>query len=125
MRSYRGANSTNRQAALTPDAAILGAAQVQWLERSLAASKATSKLIASDLPLGVVVPDAGGAFEAVANKDDGPPLGRELEIARGVKFIRDGRIRNVVWLTADVHYCAAHHYSPARARFTEFDPFWE
>ncbi|MEP7116933.1 MAG: alkaline phosphatase D family protein, partial [Acidobacteriota bacterium] len=25
----------------------------------------------------------------------------------------------------DVHYAAAHHYDPARARFTEFDPFWE
>jgi alkaline phosphatase D len=31
----------------------------------------------------------------------------------------------VVWLTADVHYCAAHHYDPARATFTDFDPFWE
>jgi alkaline phosphatase D len=53
------------------------------------------------------------------------PLGRELEIARLLKFIKDRRIRNVVWLTADVHYCAAHHYSPERARFTGFDPFWE
>jgi alkaline phosphatase D len=125
MRSYRGANSTNRQAALTPDSAILGAAQVQWLERSLAASKATWKLIASDMPIGLVVPDSGSAFEAVANKDDGPPLGRELEIAGVLRFIRDRRIRNVVWITADVHYAAAHHYSPERARFTEFDPFWE
>jgi alkaline phosphatase D len=24
-----------------------------------------------------------------------------------------------------VHYCAAHHYSPERATFTDFDPFWE
>jgi alkaline phosphatase D len=30
-----------------------------------------------------------------------------------------------VWITADVHYCAAHHYDPARAQFTEFTPFWE
>ena len=30
-----------------------------------------------------------------------------------------------MWLTADVHYCAAHHYDPARAAFTDFDPFWE
>ena len=35
------------------------------------------------------------------------------------------RVTNVVWLTADVHYCAAHHYDPRRARFTDFDPFWE
>ena len=125
MRSYRGANSTNRQAALTEESAILGAAQAAWLERALAASTSTWKVIASDLPLGVVVPDTGGAFEAVANKDDGPPLGRELEIARVLRFIRDRRIRNVVWITAEVHYAAAHYYSPARARFTDFDPFWE
>ena len=38
---------------------------------------------------------------------------------------RDRSVRNVVWITADVHYTAAHHYDPARAAFTEFDPFWE
>ena len=42
-----------------------------------------------------------------------------------LRHLRDHRVRNVVWLTADVHYAAAHHYDPARARFTEFDPFWE
>ena len=31
----------------------------------------------------------------------------------------------MVWVTADIHYCAAHHYHPTRAKFTEFDPFWE
>ena len=30
-----------------------------------------------------------------------------------------------MWITGDVHYAAAHHYDPARARFTEFTPFWE
>ncbi|WP_292443296.1 alkaline phosphatase D family protein [Methylibium sp.] len=34
-------------------------------------------------------------------------------------------MRNVVWVTADVHYCAAHHYDPARAQFQDFEPFWE
>ena len=24
-----------------------------------------------------------------------------------------------------MHYAAAHHYDPERARFKEFDPFWE
>ena len=125
MRSYRGPNSSNRQSALNDESAILGAAQVDWLRRALAASPCAWKVIASDLPLGLVVPDGPNAFEAVANRDPGPPLGRELEIARILEFIRDRHIRNVVWVTADVHYCAAHHYSPARARFTGFDPFWE
>lgn len=34
-------------------------------------------------------------------------------------------IVNVVWLTADVHYCAAHFYDPGKAQFKDFDAFWE
>ena len=51
--------------------------------------------------------------------------GREFDIAEILSFIRHAGVRNVVWITADAHYTAAHHYDPARARFTEFDPFWE
>ena len=61
----------------------------------------------------------------MANGDGGPPLGRELEIADLLRFLRKERVRNVVWITGDVHYAAAHHYHPERARFTDFDPFWE
>ena len=124
MRSYRGANSANRQTALSEDSAILGAAQLEWLKRRLLASAATWKIIASDMPLGLTVVD-GPLFEAVANGDPGAPLGRELEIASLLRFLRDRRIRNVVFVTGDVHYCAAHYYNPARAAFTEFHPFWE
>ena len=66
----------------------------------------------------------GSAFENLAN-GDGPPLGRELEMANLLRFIRDNDIANVVWLTADVHYTAAHYYDPNQARFQEFAPFWE
>lgn len=125
MRTYRGANSTNRQTVLGPDSAFLGPTQVEWLKGALARSTATWKVIAADMPIGLVVPDYGGKFEAIANADDGPPLGRELEIADLLRFIRDRKIRNVIWVTADVHYGAAYHYDPSRAKFTEFDPFWE
>ena len=40
-------------------------------------------------------------------------------------FIKRAGIRNVVWLTADMHYTAAHHYDPGRAVFQDFEPFWE
>ena len=30
-----------------------------------------------------------------------------------------------MWLTADVHYTAAHYYNPDKAQFQEFEPFWE
>jgi alkaline phosphatase D len=98
---------------------------MQWLKERLAASRSTWKVIASDLPIGLVVPDGAADFEAVANGDAGPPLGRELEIADLLRFIRERDVRNVVWLTGDVHYAAAHHYDPARARFNAFRPFWE
>jgi alkaline phosphatase D len=129
-RSYRGPNSPNRQPALNSDAAFLGAAQLAWLKRSLLDSKATWKLIASDMPISLVVPDLNpdvpkGTFEAWANADNGPPAGRELEIASLLSFIKNNRIKNVVWVTADVHYAHAIRYAPDRARFTDFDPFWE
>jgi alkaline phosphatase D len=124
MRSYRGDNSTNRQATESEASAIFGAPQVAWLKQRLLASTATWKIIASDMPIGLVVPDGSG-FDAVANGDHGPPLGRELELAGLLRFIRDRRIRNVVFVTGDVHYCAAHWYDPSRAAFTDFHPFWE
>ena len=30
-----------------------------------------------------------------------------------------------MWLTADVHYAAAHYYNPDKAQFQDFEPFWE
>lgn len=125
MRSYRGANSENRQVPLDGSSALLGASQIQWVKSRLAASRATWKVIASDMPIGLIVRDGPSHYEAVANADHGKALGRELEIADLLKFIRDRRIRNVVWITADVHYCAAHEYNPSRAAFTDFEPFWE
>jgi alkaline phosphatase D len=116
-RSYRGSNSA--------ETAHLGEAQLTWLEAALAASTATWKIMASSLPIGLVVGDGRDRFEAIANGDPGPPLGREHEMARLLRFIRDRGVANVVWITGDVHYAAAHHYDPARARFTEFAPFWE
>ena len=123
MRSYRGPNTANDQAEPGPDTAFLGAEQIRWLKQALLASDATWKVIAADMPIGLIVPD-GELFENLAN-GDGPPRGRELEIAGLLRFIRDSGIANVVWLTADVHYTAAHYYDPNRAQFQEFTPFWE
>jgi alkaline phosphatase D len=71
--------------------------------------------------------DAAGLdkWEAVANGDHGAPLGRELEVAGLLREIKKAGIQNIVWLTADVHYTAAHFFDPAQAKFTDFLPFWE
>ena len=82
------------------------------------------------MPIGLGVPDGEvspgvARWEAVANGDPGPAQGRELEIAELLGYLRAQQVRNFVFLTADVHYCAAHHYHPDRAAFQDFEPFWE
>ncbi|MEU4494058.1 alkaline phosphatase D family protein [Streptomyces sp. NPDC023998] len=123
MRSYRNANSPGRQADDTQG--ILGAEQLAWLKRELSRSRAVWKVIASDMPLGLVVADGAANFEAVAQSDPGAPLGRELQIAELLRYIKHSRITGTLWLTADVHYTSAQHYAPERAAFKDFAPFWE
>lgn len=123
MRSFRNANSPGRQADDTTG--ILGAEQLDWLKRELSRSRAVWKVIAADMPIGLVVPDGTENIEAVAQGDPGAPLGRELQIADLLRYIKHRRITGTVWLTADVHYTSAQHYEPERAAFKDFAPFWE
>ena len=126
-RSYRGANGPNQETDYGPESFFLGPAQLAWLKRGLMNSRATWKVIASDMPLSIIVYDDARnkkGSEAVA-QGDGPPRGRELEIADLLRFIKTSGVVNTVWLTADVHYAAAHYYNPDKAQFQEFDPFWE
>ncbi len=123
-RSYRGRNTPNNQATIDADTQFLGPSQINWIKQRLLSSKATWKVMASDMPLGLIVKDGRDNFEAVAQAN-GPALGRELEIAELLRFIKQRKIKNVVWITADVHYCAARYYAPTQAQFTDFLPFWE
>ena len=126
-RSYRGPNGPNLQETYGPDAYFIGPDQLAWLKRALLASKATWKVIASDMPLSIIVyddaPNKKGS-EALA-QGDGPARGRELEIADLLRFIKTSGVLNTVWLTADVHYTAANYYNPDKAQFQDFEPFWE
>lgn len=128
LRSYRGPNGPALETEINAQSQILGEAQTRWLKQSLANSKATWKVIASDMPIGIIVWDNAkekkGA-EAISNGDQGPAKGRELEIADLLRFIKLSNVQNVVWLTADVHYTAAHYYTPEKAQFQDFAPFWE
>jgi alkaline phosphatase D len=126
-RSYRGGNGPNLQTTYGPDAYFIGPDQMAWLKRALLNSRATWKVIASDMPLSLIVYDDATnkkGSEAFA-QGDGPPRGRELEIADILRFIKTAGITNTVWLTADVHYTAAHYYDPNKAQFQDFEPFWE
>jgi alkaline phosphatase D len=126
MRSYRGANDDNLGAAKP----FLGREQLDWLKQEMKGSQAQWKVIAADMSIGLGAPDGQVSpgvtrWEAVANGDPGPAQGRELEIAELLGFLRAQQVRNFVFLTAEVHYCAAHHYHPDRAAFQDFEPFWE
>ena len=123
LRSFRGPNSRNDQTESSRATAFLGTRQLEWLKKQLSESKATWKVICSDMPLGLIVRD-GDHFENSSN-GDGPPRGREFEVASLLSYIKKQAIRNTVWLTADVHYAASHYYDPNAARFQDFDPFWE
>lgn len=115
MRSYRTSNETAPQEDRPP---LLGTKQLGWLKKELARSQAVWKVIAADLPIGLVTPDGIASGDAAV-------LGREHEICDLLSFINRAGIQNMIWLTADMHYTAAHHYYPNRAVFQDFAPFWE
>ncbi len=128
LRSYRGPNGDSMEETISEKSAILGATQLAWLKRELSKSEATWKVIASDMPIGLIVWDqwkTKSGAEAISNGDHGAPKGRELEFADLLGFIKSAGIHNTVWLTADVHYTAAHYYNPDKAAFQDFEPFWE
>lgn len=114
-RSFRTPNDTGS------GTAMLGAAQTKWAIDALTNSRARYKLVACDQPLALVIDD-DDRFEGFA-MGPGPPRGREIELAQLLSATRG--VRNVAWITADVHYAAAHHFDPARAQGTAFAPFWE
>lgn len=128
MRSYK---NPNPQAwATSDDGGVLGREQTQWLIDGLKSSTAVWKVVANDLPISIVVPDAasdppGGpkSMEAVGQGENGRPLGREIAFSRILSQTKE--VPNVVFLTADVHYTAAISYHPEGAGFTDFTPFWE
>src|SRR5262245_23963623 len=127
MRSYRGPNGEDLEETYGPAAYFFGPAQVAWLKRELMNSRATWKVIAADMPIGLIVvydTDRNWGIEAIA-QGDGAPRGRELEIADFLSFIKRAGVRNTVWITGDRHYTAAHYYDPNKAVFQDFEPFWE
>ncbi|MDT9593668.1 alkaline phosphatase D family protein [Nocardioides zeae] len=122
QRTFRGSNED--AATAEGSVASMGEEQVEWLIREVTASRATWKVISADQPL-ALAPRRDFDYDGIGNNDSGVPRGREHEIARVLSAFKAAGVRNVVWITADVHFTAAHHFSPERADFTDFDPFWE
>jgi len=99
-RSYRGPNGPNLQTTYGPDAYFLGPDQLSWLKRGLSNSRATWKVIASDMPLSLIVRDdyAGKRARKRSRKATGPPRGANSRLPICCVFIRDSGVANTVWL---------------------------
>jgi alkaline phosphatase D len=108
-RTFRGSNR------LGPDQPMLGRPQVQRLLEGLQASRAQWRVVAVDTPLTLMIGDGPGAMEGFADGTAGPPRFRETELRPLFRAIPP----NTVFVTADVHYAAAHVYDQA-SRFWEF-----
>lgn len=107
--------------------AMLGPTQEKWLVEGLRASRAKWKIVASNMPIGLVIGEPAKtvkwASDGWGNENNGLPTEREVELARILTAIRG--VKNMVWLGADVHYAAAHRFDPVRAAYKDFDSFWE
>jgi alkaline phosphatase D len=98
-----------------PDKTMLGPAQREWLLRGLRASTAVWKLVVSTVPLSV--PTGRAARDSWANGSthftpEGTPTGFEHELLRLVGALAADRVRNVVWLVADVHRAELIRHAP-------------
>jgi len=99
---------------------------VAWLKRALLNSRATWKVSrptcrSASSSMTMRQQEGSEAFAQGRWAAARPRTGDR----RHLRFIKTSGIVNTVWLTADVHYAAAHYYNPDKAQFQEFDPFWE
>jgi alkaline phosphatase D len=118
-RQYRSSNTLPDG----PGKTMLGAAQRDWLIEELGRSAATWKVIASSVPLSNAKP---GSILIPGNDSwalgpDG--TGFQTELQTIVQQIIERRIRNVIWLVADVHYAQVNEYDPDRDGLADFHEF--
>ncbi|MFL6486652.1 MAG: alkaline phosphatase D family protein, partial [Nitrososphaera sp.] len=114
-RSYRSQNHL----ADTPDGnkTMLGKEQLQWLKEELSNSNATWKVISSDVPISIPT----GSNTSILGRDGWANgnetnnysyyTGFESELTDILGFIDNQQIKNVVFITTDVHFPAFIKYN--------------
>ena len=88
---------------------LLGGDQLSWLKKTLADSKATWKIISSDVPMSIPTGSNVSLFGRDGwangiNRDFSSKTGFERELWDLMKFIDDHDIDNVVFVTTDAHF---------------------
>ena len=110
-RQYRSSNTTPDG----PHKTMLGAAQLRWFLDAAAASDATWKLVVSSVPLGIFTGGRNADSWSNANVVGYPRGGtgfvheRDLILAE----LRARGVRDVVFLTGDVHHAELLRHQPA------------
>jgi alkaline phosphatase D len=114
-RSYRSQNHI----ADAPDSnkTLLGDEQLQWLRQELSNSNATWKVISSDVPISIPT----GSNASILGRDGWANgnetsnysyyTGFERELTDLLKLIDEHNIKNVVFITTDVHFPAFIRYN--------------
>lgn len=113
-RSYRSDNDAADRPANAK--AALGLTQIEWLEKSLKASRATFKVISNDVPLALPTGSQSQLYgrDAFANGTTGDfaqRTGFESELVRLLTFLDRENIDNVVFLATDVHFAMELRYA--------------
>ena len=88
---------------------MLGSAQLSWLKDNLLSSNATWKVVSSDIPMSIPTGANSSKFGRDGwangiNLDFSTKTGFERELEEIMKFIDDNNIKNVVFVTTDVHF---------------------
>jgi alkaline phosphatase D len=108
-RQYRDANFAIDDPAAPKT--MLGREQLTWLETRLAESDATWKVVVSSVPMSIPTgfPATNGR-DGWANYDQ--QTGYEHELVGLLRFLEQRGLRNLVFITTDVHFGEGFRYTP-------------
>ncbi|MGG3562701.1 glycerophosphodiester phosphodiesterase family protein [Neobacillus rhizosphaerae] len=118
----RGYRSPNTQAD-GADKTMLGKEQLEWLKQQLLASDAKVKLVATSVPISIPTGKAmardGWANGNQVNPND--PTGYENEFKQISDFIIEKEIKNVFFVTTDVHFAEVIKYDANQDGKTDYN----
>jgi alkaline phosphatase D len=117
-RSYRSPNSMADKP--ENNKTMLGSEQLQWLKQKLLTSSATWKVISSDVPISVPTGSnasilgrdgwASGNETTTTTTNSFSKTGFERELQGLLKYLDYNNIKNIVFVTTDVHFPANIRY---------------
>ncbi len=107
-RSYRDANAAADTA--TEPKTMLGREQLVWVKDALAGSDATWKVVVSSVPMAIPSGFGKRGRDGWANFDS--DTGFERELLGILRAARDRGVKNLIWISTDVHFAAVFRHRP-------------